>query len=247
MSRQESSNEALEQVMQQQKRMHALKRERINLSQEQKKLNVERQKRITEYKRLQTLRKIKADEEKVRNIEREKARMLQKRKAAAIQVKVQKDQIAKGLEALRLTKQWDKAGALLTNITSKKKGKKKGKKKKKGSASMPNLRNKSNSLPAIPDPGPMPADVRKRAMKAEQNKPTPQPYTSPYDAPLGEEKLGNGPTGKTVPAFASIQGQKGLVTFWRLGLRVVRVRISLKFKTSFLRVVTHNLQPLFIV
>ena len=95
-----------------------MKRERINLSQEQKKLNVERQKRITEYKRLQTLRKIKADEEKVRNIEREKARMLQKRKAAAIQVKVQKDQIAKGLEALRLTKQWDKAGALLTNITS---------------------------------------------------------------------------------------------------------------------------------
>merc|ERR1711871_330848 len=133
MARQESGNEALAQVMDQQRRMHLLKRERINLSQEQKRLNVERQKRIAEYKRLQTLRKIKADEEKVRNIEREKARMLQKRKAAAIQVKVQRDQIAKGLEALRLTKQWDKAGALLTNITAKKStGKKKKKKKKKG-------------------------------------------------------------------------------------------------------------------
>ena len=66
MARQESGNEALAQVMEQQRRMHLLKRERINLSQEQKKLNVERQKRIAEYKRLQTLRKIKADEERLR-------------------------------------------------------------------------------------------------------------------------------------------------------------------------------------
>jgi len=54
MSRQESSSEALEQVMEQQRRMHALKRERINLSQEQKRLNVERQKRIAVTKREKT-------------------------------------------------------------------------------------------------------------------------------------------------------------------------------------------------
>ena len=77
MARQESGNEALAQVMEQQRRMHLLKRERINLSQEQKRLNVERQKRIAEYKRLQTLRKIKADEEKVARMQREKERMLQ--------------------------------------------------------------------------------------------------------------------------------------------------------------------------
>ena len=40
-----------------------------------------------------------------------------------------------------------------------------------------------------------------------------QPYTSPYDAPMESPGLGPGPTGKTVPAFAQVQGNKGLVTF----------------------------------
>ena len=213
MARQESGNEALAQVMEQQRRMHLLKRERINLSQEQKKLNVERQKRIAEYKRLQTLRKIKADEEKVARMQREKERMLQKRKAAAIQVKIQRDQIAKGLEALRLTKQWDKAGSLLSDVTSpkKKKKKKKGKRGKKMSASMPELRKgNNNELPPVPDPGPMPEEARRR-MEENQNKPTPQAFKSPYEAPPKGPKALPGPTGKTIPAFAEMN--QGTVTF----------------------------------
>ena len=95
MARQESGNEALAQVMQQQERMHGLKRERIIQSQEQKRLNVEhqveRQKRIAEYNRLKTSQKIKFNLDKMNRIEREKQLSLQKRKAAWIQVKIQRD------------------------------------------------------------------------------------------------------------------------------------------------------------
>ena len=79
------------------------------------------------------------------------------------------------------------------------------------SASMPELRKgNNNELPPVPDPGPMPEEARRR-MEENQNKPTPQAFKSPYEAPPKGPKALPGPTGKTIPAFAEMN--QGTVTF----------------------------------
>lgn len=168
-SRQEQAEENLSNVMEQKMRMHKLKRERINLNMEAKMINVERQKRVAEYKRLQTLRKIKADEEKVLRIEVEKERMLQRRRKAAVEVKLRRDKIAQSMEKLRKTKKMP--GDLLGGEEGTPKKKKK-KKKKLGP---------SISEPALRAPPPMPAEVRARAEAAKLGDTQPMPFMSPYE------------------------------------------------------------------
>lgn len=168
-SRQEQAEENLSNVMEQKMRMHKLKRERINLNMEAKMINVGRQKRVAEYKRLQTLRKIKADEEKVLRIEVEKERMLQRRRKAAVEVKLRRDKIAQSMEKLRKTKKMP--GDLLGGEEGTPKKKKK-KKKKLGP---------SISEPALRAPPPMPAEVRARAEAAKLGDTQPMPFMSPYE------------------------------------------------------------------
>jgi hypothetical protein len=168
-SRQEQAEENLSNVMEQKMRMHKLKRERINLNMEAKMINVQRQKRVAEYTRLQTLRKIKADEEKVLRIEVEKERMLQRRRKAAVEVKLRRDKIAQSMEKLRKTKKMP--GDLLGGEEGTPKKKKK-KKKKLGP---------SISEPALRAPPPMPAEVRARAEAAKLGDTQPMPFMSPYE------------------------------------------------------------------
>ena len=171
-ARQEQAEENLSNVMEQKLRMHKLKRERINLNMEAKMINVERQKRVAEYKRLQTLRKIKADEEKVLRIEVEKERMLQRRKAAAVEVKLRRDKIAQSMQKLRKTKKMPED---LVGGDEGTPGKKKRKKKKKKSIGP------SASEPVLRAPPPMPAEVRARAEAARMGDTQPMPFMSPYE------------------------------------------------------------------
>ena len=174
-ARQEQAGESLANVLEQKSRMHKLRRERIELNAEAKRINVERQKRISEYKRLQTLRKIKKDEDKVIRIRQEKERMLQRRKKAAIEVKLRRDKISKSMEQLRKTKKMPNDIMSISLGASKKKSKKssrRGKKKALGP---------SASEPVIRQPPPMPAEVRERAAKQHISEPQPMPYMSPYE------------------------------------------------------------------
>ena len=172
-AKQEQAEENLSNVMEQKLRMHKLKRERINLNMEAKMINVERQKRVAEYKRLQTLRKIKEDEEKVLRIEQEKERMLQRRKAAAVEVKLRRNKIAQSMEKLRKTKKMPNDLAGGDELTP---GKSKKKKKKKKKAMGP-----SASEPTLRAPPPMPAEVKARAEAARNGVIEPLPFMSPYE------------------------------------------------------------------
>ena len=231
-SRQEQAEENLANVMEQKMRMHTLKRERINLNMEAKMINVERQKRVAEYKRLQTLRKIKADEEKVLRIEVEKERMLQRRKKAAVEVKLRRDKIAQSMQKLRKTKKMP--NDLLGGEEEGTPGKRKKKKKKKKGSMGP-----SASEPTLRAPPPMPAEVRARAEAARMGETQPMSFMSPYegtakvkhvcgvssfvvcfsvDSPLFclmlfyQPTPQRAPNADTVPAFASVQAG-GVVTF----------------------------------
>lgn len=70
-----------------------LKKERQRLKQSVKRSNVEQQRRIDEYERLQTLRKLQSDASRTEKLLDDKASMIEERKRAAIGTKMQRDKI----------------------------------------------------------------------------------------------------------------------------------------------------------
>ena len=112
---------------------HALLKERENLNKQLKLENVERIKRIQEYKRLETLRKINEGDKRTEEMIRRKEEIIAQRRKAGLQTKMQKDEMMNILESSRANggraiKMLQDAlgGEATTGTTKKKKKKKKG-------------------------------------------------------------------------------------------------------------------------
>merc|ERR1719473_1121427 len=134
--------------------------------------NVERMKRINEYKRLETIRKLKQNEQRADQIAIKKNELLMQRKSAAINAKNQRDAIVEAMEQVKITKKWSKASKTLNKAMGI--GGKKGKKKSR-------LMKSSQSLPAIGSAsggGVAPGGGRPR--ETMDSSADPVPYESPY-------------------------------------------------------------------
>ncbi|GMI10266.1 hypothetical protein TrLO_g6752 [Triparma laevis f. longispina] len=159
---------------------HALLKERENLNKQLKQENVERIKRIQEYKRLETLRKISEGDQRTEEMIRRKEEIIAQRRRAGLKTKMQKDQIMEVLDKSRSN--GGQAIKMLTQVlgsTDEVGGKKKKKKKKK---LPPSYEEDTSAL------GPPPDAPSLQARLAQTTDDTTQmPYTSPYEGGMGGE------------------------------------------------------------
>ena len=166
----------------------ALAKERENLNKQLKLENVERIKRIQEYKRLETLRKISEGDQRTQDMLKRKEEIVEQRRMAGLKTKMQKDEIMSVLESSRANggRAIQMLQDVLLNDTSKG-GKKKTKKGKtverSSSAGNDETFNPSESL------GPPPDAPSLKARMAKTDNAGAMPYKSPYEG--GEEYMGN--------------------------------------------------------
>ena len=183
LARQEAMEENLQRIQAGQNRKLMLRKEMKSLNHSMKRDNVERMKRVDEYKRLETIRKLKDMEERTQRIGTQKASILQQRKEAGIHAKIQRDNIVFAMEEVKKTKKWSTATKTLQKAMG---GAETGKKKKKkkgfsSTGSLPQLGNTGDSLSAPPTVS------KEVAARVQQNTSTgqdfdPSPFQSPYEA-----------------------------------------------------------------
>ena len=172
---------------------HAIMKERENLKKQLKQENVERIRRINEYKRLETLRKINEGDRRTEEMMKRKEDIITQRRLAGLKTKMQKDQIMEVLESSRAN--GSRAIKMLTNVlnpdndTTKKKKKKK---KKKGGLPMRSTSaGGDGGMEASETLGPPPDAPTLQARLAQTTDDQQMPYVSPYE----EDML---PKGETV-------------------------------------------------
>lgn len=169
---------------------HALLKERENLNKQLKQENVERIKRIQEYKRLETLRKISEGDQRTEEMIRRKEEIIAQRRRAGLKTKMQKDQIMEVLDKSRSN--GGQAIKMLTQVlgSTDEVG---GKKKKKKKRLPPSYEEDTSAL------GPPPDAPSLQARLAQTTDDTTQmPYTSPYEGGMGEGEEGEMPKHETV-------------------------------------------------
>ena len=174
---------------------HAIMKERENLKKQLKQENVERIRRINEYKRLETLRKINEGDRRTDEMMKRKEEIITQRRLAGLKTKMQKDQIMEVLESSRAN--GSRAIKMLTQVLSTdsdmaKSGKKKKKKKKKGGSPQRSTSagdGMGGSMEASETLGPPPDAPSLQARLAQTTDDQQMPYVSPYDdemMPKGE-------------------------------------------------------------
>jgi hypothetical protein len=122
----------VEQLNQVRGKEHALLKEKENLNKQLKQENVERIKRIQEYKRLETLKKISEGDKRTEEMMRRKEEIIQQRRIAGLKTKMQKDEIMSVLESSRAN--GSRAIKMLTQVLKEEPAG--GKKKKKVSIAL---------------------------------------------------------------------------------------------------------------
>lgn len=188
LARQEAMEENLQRIQAGQNRKLVLRKEMKSLNHAMKRDNVERMKRVDEYKRLETIRKLKEAEERTDRISKQKMNILQQRKEAGIHAKIQKDNIVFAMDEVKKTKKWSSATKTLnkamstTNTSTKKKKKKKGLGASATTGSLPELGNRTYEAPgAAPTVSQSVADRVHQNTSVDQDF-TPAPFQSPYEA-----------------------------------------------------------------
>jgi len=172
LARQEAMDENLLRIQAGQERERQLKKEVKKLNMQMKADNVERMKRINEYKRLETIRKLKEHEMRADQIEVKKTELLMQRKNASINAKIQKDNIVNAMEQVKITKKWSKASKTLNKAMGlSKPGKSKG-------SSTRRRMQESQSLPAIG--GGDSVSMQGSRSRGPENSSDPSAYESPY-------------------------------------------------------------------
>jgi len=172
---------------------HAIMKERENLKKQLKQENVERIRRINEYKRLETLRKINEGDRRTDEMMKRKEDIITQRRLAGLKTKMQKDQIMEVLESSRAN--GSRAIKMLTKVlTNDNDGGTKKKKKKKKSAN-DTMRTTSagdtmgGDMEAMETLGPPPDAPTLQARLAQTTDDQQMPYVSPYEGdmmPKGE-------------------------------------------------------------
>lgn len=188
-----------------------LKKERLRLKAEVKRANVEQQRRIDEYRRLQTLRKLQGDAERTDKLLNDKATMIEQRKAAAIATKNQRDKIQKAMEKIRREKKWDKAKSAFDvdllggGTTPQPGGQNKRSMPKRGSnplsQSAPQFDRQQRDEDPMRHLPPRPAGGKTPQVLAQQRAPQPKQYISPYEMESSPATNYGAPP-REVPAFA---------------------------------------------
>jgi len=125
----DNDDKFVEQLNQVRGKEHAILKEKENLNKQLKQENVERIRRIQEYKRLETLKKISEGDKRTEDMMRRKEEIIQQRRLAGLKTKMQKDEIMNVLESSRAN--GGRAIKMLTAVLKEDGGKKKTKKKKK--------------------------------------------------------------------------------------------------------------------
>jgi hypothetical protein len=156
----------------------ALTKEREALNKQLKLENVERIKRIQEYKRLETLRKIGEGDERTENMMKRKEEIISQRRIAGLKTKMQKDEILSVLESSRAN--GGRAIQMLQKVLNPSDNKKKKKKRsnmmeRTGSAG---ATGGGGGMAADDSLGPPPDAPSVRARMAQSDGPS--PYKSPY-------------------------------------------------------------------
>lgn len=173
---------ALDRIREEKERQHALKKERSKLIKEQRLANVERQKRIDEYKRLQTLKKLHEIDSRTHHLVKGKADLIEERKRASIRAKLRKDKVITAMNEIRLSKKWDLAEKKLKAISQD--DSKKKKKKKRNKSSSLSRDNDYDELPRISSAEE--SMMSRTALDGVDNEPT--SYMSPYEMPLDKPR-----------------------------------------------------------
>jgi len=180
----------VQRVKEAQDRNHMLIREKKGLRQAMKLENVNRIKRISEYRRLETLRRIHEGDKRIEEMMRRKSEIVESRKNNALKVKIQKDALMRVMEeaqtnstkATKMIKQFLTSG----EVQSKKKTKRKAARSRSAGA-LP----RNTSAPSMEALGPKPEAPSLENRLAPQEA-EPAAYISPYEA--GPQMAQNAPT-----------------------------------------------------
>ncbi|OQS06049.1 hypothetical protein THRCLA_01889, partial [Thraustotheca clavata] len=169
-----------------------LKREQRIIQKQLKLSNVDRMKRIQEYKRLETLRKIREAEERTESMLQQKVDLIRQRKEASVRSKIQRDAIVQTMENVKVTKKWKKASKTIDKVLGVKDKTKKSRPqssdgttmtRSQSVAELPQLRSKTppqvsaNIRPASPPP----TKTAFKHIKDDERSIEPSPFRSPYD------------------------------------------------------------------
>ena len=168
----------VEQLNQVRGKEHALLKEKENLNKQLKQENVERIKRIQEYKRLETLKKISEGDRRTEEMMKRKGEIIQQRRIAGLKTKMQKDQIMEVLESTRAN--GGRAIKMLTAVLQDDKGGKKKKKKKKASTG-----DFEDAGTATLGPPPDAPSLQARMAATEGGSEGARAYVSPYEEGMG--------------------------------------------------------------
>ncbi len=168
----------VEQLNQVRGKEHALQKERENLNKQLKLENVERIRRINEYKRLETLRKISEADRRTEEMLNRKQDIIAQRRQAGLKTKMQKDEIMSVLESSRAN--GGRAIKMLTKVLKEGQddGKKKKKKKKKGSRTSTSAGDMGGTETLGPPPD---APTMQMRMAQTDGNADQKPYVSPYE------------------------------------------------------------------
>ncbi len=204
----------LDRVQEERSRQLQLKKERSILIKQQRIANVERQKRIDEYRRLQTLKTLHDVAARTDGLLKSKEDLIEERKRSSIRAKLRRDKVIKALAEIKLSKKWDTAAKKLRSAVNDDGTSKSPKRKKKSQTARSQerlLEAEEGLLPRVHS-----AEAAPRGLQNEEEEP--QAYQSPYDAPGAKLNKKEKPRKKgpydnmNQPAFIT-EEDKELVTF----------------------------------
>ena len=116
LAQQEAMDENLRRIEAGRQRERQLKKEVKLLNMQMKQDTVERMKRVEEYKRLETIRMLKEQEDRTNKMMAQKKSILMQRKKAGVDAKLQRDKIQGAMEKVKISKKWHQAGAILNKV-----------------------------------------------------------------------------------------------------------------------------------
>lgn len=119
LQRQREVEQNVQQVQDTQSHQLALKKEYRRIQHQLKLDKVERMKRIQEYKRLETLRKLQETEQRTEAMLSEKDELVKRRKQLAVRSKIQRDLIMRTMENVKITKKWNQASKTIEKVMGK--------------------------------------------------------------------------------------------------------------------------------
>ena len=116
LAQQEAMDENLRRIEAGRQRERQLKKEVKLLNMQMKQDTVERMKRVEEYKRLETIRHLKEQEDRTNKMLAQKQQILMQRKKAGVDAKLQRDKIQGAMEKVKISKKWHQAGTILNKV-----------------------------------------------------------------------------------------------------------------------------------